>query len=114
MQPPKLLQNYLLINRRNFKAYFDKQKGIGYTIGRTNINSCDFSSNTYTYAADGDRDLKSFNIEHDRKYKIPFIKEAMKAAGGKLNLFASPWSPPSWMKDNNDMLHYCPVKLCFI
>lgn len=87
------------------KAYFDKQKGIGYTIGRTNINSCDFSSNTYTYAADGDRDLKSFNIEHDRKYKIPFIKEAMKAAGGKLNLFASPWSPPSWMKDNNDMLH---------
>ncbi len=29
----------------------------------------------------------------------------MAAAGGKLDLFASPWSPPSWMKDNNDMLH---------
>ena len=29
----------------------------------------------------------------------------MAAAGGKLNLFASPWSPPAWMKDNNDMLH---------
>ncbi|HMR84086.1 MAG TPA: hypothetical protein PKE30_13180, partial [Niabella sp.] len=30
-------------------AHFDKEKGIGYTIGRTNINSCDFSSDTYTY-----------------------------------------------------------------
>jgi glucosylceramidase len=28
----------------------------------------------------------------------------MAAAGGKLNLFGSPWSPPAWMKDNNDML----------
>jgi glucosylceramidase len=87
------------------RVYFDKEKGIGYTIGRTNINSCDFSSDMYTYVTDGDKELKSFNIEHDKRYKIPFIKEAMKAAGGKLNLFASPWSPPGWMKDNNDMLH---------
>ncbi len=29
----------------------------------------------------------------------------MAAAGGSLNLFASPWSPPSWMKTNHDMLH---------
>lgn len=87
------------------KAYFDKQNGIGYTVARTNINSCDFSSDMYTYVTDNDTTLQSFNIEHDRKYKIPFIKEAMKAAGGKLNLFASPWSPPAWMKENNDMLH---------
>ena len=87
------------------KAYFDKQSGIGYTIGRTNINSCDFSSDMYTYVKEGDKELKSFNIEHDKKYKIPFIKEAMAAAGGKLNLFASPWSPPAFMKDNNDVLH---------
>jgi glucosylceramidase len=86
-------------------AFFDKEKGIGYTVARTNINSCDFSSDMYTYVAENDKELKTFNIEHDRKYKIPFIKEAMKAAGGKLNLFASPWSPPAWMKDNNDMLH---------
>lgn len=95
---PKETQDELL------KAYFDKEKGIGYTVARTNINSCDFSSDMYTYVQDGDKELKTFNIEHDRKYKIPFIKEAMKTAGGKLNLFASPWSPPAWMKDNNDML----------
>ena len=86
-------------------AYFDKEKGIGYTVARTNINSCDFSSDMYTYVKDGDKELQTFNIEHDKKFKIPFIKEATAAAGGKLNLFVSPWSPPAWMKDNNDMLH---------
>ncbi|HEX4959182.1 MAG TPA: glycoside hydrolase family 30 protein [Lacibacter sp.] len=85
-------------------AHFDKEKGLGYTIARTNINSCDFSSDMYTYVADGDKELKSFNIDHDRKFKIPLIKAAMNAAGGQLNLFASPWSPPAWMKTNNDML----------
>jgi glucosylceramidase len=87
------------------KAYYDKQNGIGYTVARTNINSCDFSSDIYTYVSDSDKTLKTFNIEHDKKYKIPFIKEAMAAAGGKLNVFASPWSPPAWMKDNHDVLH---------
>ncbi len=85
-------------------AYFDKEEGIGYTVARTNINSCDFSSDMYTYVLDGDTALKTFTIEHDKKYKIPFIKEAMKAAGGKLNLYGSPWSPPAWMKDNNNVL----------
>ena len=87
------------------KAYFDKKEGIGYTVARTNINSCDFSSSSYTYVSDNDKALKTFDIAPDKKYKIPFIKAAMAAAGGKLNLFASPWSPPSWMKDNNDVLH---------
>lgn len=85
-------------------AHFDKEKGIGYTIARTNINSCDFSSDMYTYVDEGDKELKSFNIDHDRKFKIPLIKAAMQAAGGKLSLFGSPWSPPAWMKTNNDML----------
>lgn len=84
---------------------YDPQKGIGYTFGRTNIHSCDFSSDTYTYVNDGDADLKSFNIAHDRKFKIPFIKQAQAAAGGKLTLFATPWSPPAWMKSNKDILH---------
>ena len=87
------------------QAYFDPQKGIGYTLARTNIHSCDFSSGSYTYVADNDKELKTFSVEHDKQYRIPFIKQAIAAAGGKLTLFASPWSPPAWMKDNNDMLH---------
>lgn len=84
-------------------AFFDKTNGIGYTVARTNINSCDFSSDMYTYVQNGDKDLNSFDISHDRKYKIPFIKAAQQTAGG-LKFFASPWSPPAYMKDNNDML----------
>ncbi|MVN22804.1 glycoside hydrolase family 30 protein [Mucilaginibacter arboris] len=86
-------------------AYYDRDKGIGYTFARTNIQSCDFSSDTYSYVGDNDAELKTFDISHDKKYRIPFIKEAQKAAGGNLNLFVSPWSPPAWMKSNNDVLH---------
>jgi len=86
-------------------AYYSPTNGIGYTIARTNINSCDFSSDMYTYVNENDKSLNSFSVEHDKKYKIPFLKEANTAAANKLTIFASPWSPPSWMKDNNDMLH---------
>jgi len=86
-------------------AYYDKAKGIGYTLGRTNIQSCDFSSDTYSYVSNNDPSLKTFDISHDKKYRIPFIKEVIAAAGGKLTLFVSPWSPPAFMKTNNDVLH---------
>lgn len=86
------------------KAYYDRNSGIGYTLGRTNIHSCDFSSGSYVYAADDDTALKTFTIDHDRQYRLPFIKQVIAAAGGKLTLYASPWSPPSWMKDNKNIL----------
>src|SRR2546427_2323716 len=38
-------------------AYFDPVKGLGYTLARTNIHSCDFSSASYTYVTEGDKDL---------------------------------------------------------
>jgi glucosylceramidase len=86
-------------------AYYDQKNGIGYSLARTNINSCDFSSDSYTYVSDNDTTLKSFNIDHDRKYKIPMIKSAIDAAGGTLLLYVSPWSPPAFMKDNNNVLN---------
>lgn len=86
------------------KAYFDKEKGIGYTLGRTTIHSCDFSSGSYTYVSDNDTELKTFSVAHDEQYRIPFIRQAIAAAGGKLTMYVSPWSPPAWMKDNNSML----------
>ncbi len=96
---PKEKQQELL------QQYYDVNKGIGYSIARTNIHSCDFSSGSYTYVTENDAALKSFSVAHDKEFRIPFIKQAIAAAGGKLTLFASPWSPPAWMKDNNDMLH---------
>src|SRR6266404_1857544 len=58
-----------------------------------------------TPVKEGDKELQSFSIDHDKQFRIPFIKQAMAAAGGKLTLFGSPWSPPAFMKDNNNMLH---------
>ena len=69
------------------KAYYDTVNGIGYTFGRTNINSCDFSSDVYTYIDENDASLKSFNLAHDEKYKIPFIKEVEKATNNHLTLY---------------------------
>ena len=86
------------------EAYYDKDKGIGYTLARTNIHSCDFSSGSYTYINEGDKDLKSFSVEHDKQFRIPLIKKAIETAGGNMLLYASPWSPPAFMKDNNNML----------
>jgi len=87
------------------EKYFDPQKGIGYSLARTNIQSCDFSSGSYTYVTDRDSSLNSFSVAHDEQYRIPFIKQVIAASGGSLPLLASPWSPPAWMKSNNDMLH---------
>jgi len=87
------------------RAYYDPQEGIGYTLARTTIHSSDFSSASYTYVADGDQELETFSIEHDQAFRIPLLKRAIAAAGGELLLYASPWSPPAFMKDNNDMLH---------
>ncbi len=96
---PKARQQELL------NAYYNKQTGIGFTLARTHIQSSDFSSDSYSYIAQGDKDLKTFSVKHDEKYRIPFIKEAIRAAGGKLTLFVTPWSPPAFMKTNNDVLH---------
>jgi glucosylceramidase len=85
-------------------AYYNKENGIGYTLMRTTIHSSDFSSASYTYIDEGDAALKTFTIDHDRKYKIPLIKKAIATAGGKMTLYATPWSPPAFMKSNNHML----------
>jgi glucosylceramidase len=86
-------------------AFFDDEKGIGYSLCRTSIHSCDFSSGSYTYDdVAGDKELKSFSIDHDRTYRLPFIKAALATAKTPFKLMASPWSPPAWMKTNGDML----------
>lgn len=88
------------------KACFDPVTGNGYTLCRTTIHSCDYSEDMYTYDdTPGDKELKNFSIDHDKKDRIPFIKRAMEVSGGKLQLYASPWSPPGWMKTNGEMLH---------
>ncbi|MBJ2175274.1 glycoside hydrolase family 30 protein [Aureibaculum sp. A20] len=86
------------------KAYYSKEDGIGYSLLRTSIHSSDFGSGSHTYIKEGDSALTTFSIEHDMKYRIPMMKRAIETAGGKLLTYASPWSPPAFMKSNKSML----------
>jgi glucosylceramidase len=80
---------------------FDPTAGARFTYCRMPIGANDFATEAYSYdETDGDFDLKHFSIDHDRKTLIPFIHAALRHQP-KLRLWASPWSPPSWMKRNH-------------
>lgn len=82
-------------------AYFSKE-GAAYSLQRTHMNSCDFSLSQYSYApVEGDKNLEHFSIEEDKPDLIPMIKDAMAASEEGFKIFASPWTAPPWMKDNN-------------
>jgi glucosylceramidase len=83
------------------KELFDPAAGARLSYCRMPIGANDFATEAYSYdETDGDFALKDFSIEHDRKTLIPFIHEA-KRHQPKLRLWASPWTPPSWMKRNH-------------
>ncbi|MFA7343365.1 MAG: glycoside hydrolase family 30 protein [Terrimicrobiaceae bacterium] len=90
--------------REILRAYFDPEAGSAYTLCRTHINSCDFSTGNYASCdTDGDVALESFSIGRDRQALLPMIRRALEISGGKMKLFASPWSPPAWMKTTGRM-----------
>ena len=98
--------NYNKLNkedqRRFIDAYFSEE-GLKYNMGRTHINSCDFALSNYTYVEEGDKDLSTFSIKCDEEKIIPLIKDAINTSKEEMTFFASPWSPPAYMKTNNDM-----------
>lgn len=88
------------------EGYFG-ETGLRYNMGRTHIHSCDFALGNYTYVEEGDADLSTFSVVHDKEHMIPMIQEAVKMAkesgNGELAFLSSPWSPPAYMKTNGDM-----------
>src|SRR5665647_1958280 len=86
-------------------AYYDAKKGIGYNFARTNIASCDFSSDTYGYVADNDSLLTSFSVAHDEKFRqawanhyVKFIKtyEALGIPVWGLSVQNEPMAKQKW------------------
>ena len=80
------------------------KNGIGYNIIRTSIHSSDFGLGSHTYIEEGDTELKTFSIEKDKEKRVPFIKRAIELIEEDLVFYASPWSPPAFMKSNKNML----------
>lgn len=79
------------------------QDGLNYVLGRVAIHSCDFSLGSYDYLQGEDKSLASFSLEHEEKYVLPVLRSIKAIKGQPLALFASPWSPCAFMKDNHQM-----------
>ena len=90
--------------RKVARLCFDPVKGLGYTLARVHMNSCDFSLGNWSCDdTPDDFALKNFSIAHYREAILPLIEAAQSAAGKPLWLLGSPWSPPAWMKTNGKM-----------
>jgi len=82
------------------RRLFDPVEGLGFSVCRVPIGSSDYALDRYTLnETTGDFEMKHFSIDRDRRHLIPYIKEAM-LFQPKLRLWASAWTPPTWMKDN--------------
>jgi glucosylceramidase len=94
---------------------FDPVSGCGFRLGRVPIGASDYALEWYSHDEyDGDFTMEHFSIERDRRYLIPYIRAAM-SIQLDLRLFASPWSPPTWMKRprvyNSGVLRWEPAIL---
>ncbi|ALJ04180.1 hypothetical protein APS56_03020 [Pseudalgibacter alginicilyticus] len=84
------------------KNLFDAN-GANFTVCRTAIGASDFGIDAYSYSeVANDFKMKNFSIERERTSVIPFIQMAYKY-NPDMQLFASPWSPPGWMKESGLM-----------
>jgi len=93
-----------VIQKMILGAYFGPN-GLNYSLCRVHINSCDFSLGSYNFDnITDDFNITHFDISHDKKWLIPFIKDALSASSYPINIYATPWSPPAWMKGNNAMI----------
>ncbi|NXJ86122.1 GLCM Glucosylceramidase, partial [Trogon melanurus] len=90
------------------RSYFS-ESGIEYNLIRLPMACSDFSVRPYSYDdipvdVPDDYELKHFRLaEEDVKMKIPLVHRASAVSKRPLLLFASPWTPPAWMKSNGDV-----------
>ena len=83
-----------------FKELFAPEgEGARFNVCRVPIGASDYASSWYSLdEVAGDYELKHFSLERDRAALIPYIRDAL-AENPDITLMASPWSPPTWMKD---------------
>jgi len=94
--------------------FFNPFTGAGFTMGRTQIGSSDFSVGPYFYdTTANDFSMNNFSLLHDQQWMIPMIKQAKAVPGANIKIFAAPWSPPPWMKTTNNWLHGSLLTNCY-
>jgi glucosylceramidase len=91
------------VREEAIRSYFAPADSNAYTFARTHMNSSDFSLENWACVQNKDESLKSFSMERTDRYITPLLKDANNWCDGKLSILLSTWSPPAWMKDNNNM-----------
>jgi glucosylceramidase len=80
------------------RAFFDPGGPCRFSNCRMPIGANDFSLSWYSHNEHpADLAMEHFSIERDEDYLLPFIRSAL-AIRPDLEIWASPWCPPSWMK----------------
>ncbi len=82
--------------------YFSEE-GLNYSYGRVPIDSCDFSLKQYS-EIENEENIENFELKYANKYILPFIKKAY-SKNNNIKLIFAPWSPPKYMKDNNNRVN---------
>ena len=81
---------------------FSPKGDLRFTRGRLTMNANDYSRAWYSCdTVAGDFQLNHFNINHDKQNVIRLIKMAQQQQP-EITFWMSPWSPPAWMKINQD------------
>ncbi len=84
------------------RRIFAPDGDLRFTRGRLTMNANDYSRAWYSCdTVAGDFQLRCFNIEHDKQNVIRLIHRAQKYQP-QMTFWMSPWSPPAWMKINQD------------
>src|SRR5688572_20489621 len=88
------------------KELFDTTgNNIGISYIRLSIGASDLNEKIFSYsdlpAGETDTALTRFDLGPDRADVIPVMKEIL-AINPSIKILGSPWSPPAWMKTNND------------
>ncbi len=94
---------------------FSPSGGCGFNYCRLPIGASDYAESWYSHNEQaGDLEMKHFSIARDEQSLIPYLQAARRHQPDMF-LFASPWSPPTWMKQppayNNGTLVWTPENL---
>jgi glucosylceramidase len=72
--------------------------GARFVFGRIPIGASDYANDRYTLdETPDDTSLAGFSIDRDLQNLVPYVKAAQ-AVKGSIRFWASPWTPPTWMK----------------
>lgn len=85
------------------ELFGNAENSIGVNYLRVSVGASDLSDHAYSYSESKDLSLKNFSLKEDENDLIPVLKEIIKI-NPKIKILASPWSPPTWMKSNNNSL----------